>query len=436
MSLRGTATKTWWTRLRAIREIGWSQFKNWASMDSNRYYRNQFDDYASSGNLNIVVNDGSMIHDAFKSVLTVETKKLMEILEENERMWLSRDDYSVYTGSAGIAYTFYHYGKSFNDAAYIKKATGLLERCVTKFKSRHEITFLTGVVGPLALTAVILHSQRKEEEAKQLILKLKSLATYVIEKRSDVPDELLYGRAGYLSGLLYINANISPPPIEPDIIKQVVTTIINSGRMYASANHCQSPLMYSWHETEYLGAAHGLAGILYLLLQARQYLTQVQMDSYVKPSLYFLQRLQFPSGNFPSSMESHSDKLIHWCHGAPGMSALFCLAHKVFEDNTFLDTAVRCAEVIWQRGLLTKGYGICHGVSGNAYAFLHLFQHTQDIKYLYRACRFAEWCFHYGTHQCRAPDRPFSMFEGLAGVIYFLVDMQQPHMAKFPSYDI
>lgn len=30
-------------------------------MDSNRYYRNQFDDYASSGNLNIVVNDGSMV---------------------------------------------------------------------------------------------------------------------------------------------------------------------------------------------------------------------------------------------------------------------------------------------------------------------------------------------------------------------------------------
>lgn len=53
----------------------------------------------------------------------------------------------------------------------LQKATDLLERCVTKFKSRHEITFLTGVVGPLALTAVILHSQRKQEEAKQLILK-------------------------------------------------------------------------------------------------------------------------------------------------------------------------------------------------------------------------------------------------------------------------
>lgn len=62
----------------------------------------------------------SQIHDAFKSVLTGETKRLMEILEENERSWLSRDDYSMYTGSAGIAYTFYHFGKYFNDATYIK----------------------------------------------------------------------------------------------------------------------------------------------------------------------------------------------------------------------------------------------------------------------------------------------------------------------------
>lgn len=29
--------------------------------------------------------------------------------------------------------------------------------------------------------------------------------------------------------------------------------------------------MYSWHHTEYVGGAHGLAGILYLLLQVLHY---------------------------------------------------------------------------------------------------------------------------------------------------------------------
>lgn len=49
--------------------------------------------------------------------------------------------------------------------------------------------------------------------------------------------------------------------------------------------------------------------------------------------------------------------------------------------------AVDCGEVIWQRGLLRKGYGICHGTAGNGYAFLSLYKLTQEKKYLYRACK-------------------------------------------------
>lgn len=52
----------------------------------------------------------------------------------------------------------------------------------------------------------------------------------------------------------------------------------------------------------------------------------------MKPSLYYLQRLQFSSGNFPSSTGNPSDKLIQWCHGAPGISILFCLAYKVINS--------------------------------------------------------------------------------------------------------
>ena len=31
------------------------------------------------------------------------------------------------------------------------------------------------------------------------------------------------------------------------------------------------------------------------------------------------------------------------------------------------------------------GYGLCHGVAGNAYGFLALFKATKDVKYVYRA---------------------------------------------------
>ena len=39
---------------------------------------------------------------------------------------------------------------------------------------------------------------------------------------------------------------------------------------------------------------------------------------------------QFPSGNLPSSLESGIDKLIHWCHGAPGAVHLMVKAYQVW----------------------------------------------------------------------------------------------------------
>lgn len=52
----------------------------------------------------------------------------------------------------------------------------------------------------------------------------------------------------------------------------------------------------------------------------------------------------------------------------------------------YLVDALQCGEVVWHCGLLKKGYGLCHGAAGNAYAFLALYRQTQDPKHLYRAC--------------------------------------------------
>ncbi|XP_047357096.1 lanC-like protein 2 [Vespa velutina] len=405
-------------------------------MDTSRNYKNPFQDYLSSSCLTVLKPEENTIADNFKVLLTTNTQRLIQKLEENKNDWTYHDDHSIYTGTAGIANMFQLYADYFNEPAYYSKAIELLQTCIKKFKWKREITFLTGLSGPLALGAVIFHKHGSKDDSQNAISKLISLSSHVINEHSEIPDELLYGRAGYLFSLLYINSNISPPPIKSDIIKQVISSIIKSGNIYSTSRHYKSPLMYSWHDTEYLGAAHGLAGILYILLQARDYLHEEQLKNYILPALYYLQDLKYPSGNFPSSIGSNTDKLIHWCHGAPGMTMLFCLAYEIYSDKKFLETAIQCGEVIWERGLLKKGYGICHGVSGNAYTFLHLYQQTKDLKHLYRACKYAEWCCNYGVNQNRIPDRPFSLFEGLAGVIYFLIDMQKPSMAKFPAYTL
>lgn len=42
--------------------------------------------------------------------------------------------------------------------------------------------------------------------------------------------------------------------------------------------------------------------------------------------------------------------------------------------------ALELGDIIWQRGLCIKGFSMCHGVSGNAYAFLQLYQATKVSK--------------------------------------------------------
>ena len=50
----------------------------------------------------------------------------------------------------------------------------------------------------------------------------------------------------------------------------------------------------------------------------------------IKPCVDYILSLQFPSGNFPSSLESKDrDRLIHWCHGAPGCVHMLATAYRV-----------------------------------------------------------------------------------------------------------
>ena len=105
-----------------------------------------------------------------------------------------------------------------------------------------------------------------------------------------------------------------------------------------------------------------------------------------------------------------------------------------------MDAAIEAGEVVWNRGLL-KRVGICHGISGNAYVFLSLYQLTWNVKYLYRAKAFA--CFlldraHKLMSQGELDDDPdgYSLFRGHGGVAYLFLDMLDASQSKFPAYEL
>ena len=69
---------------------------------------------------------------------------------------------------------------------------------------------------------------------------------------------------------------------------------------------------------------------LLLLTQVDDPELKKAQDELVRPTIDWLMTLRFPSGNYPSSIGSVTgDKLVHWCHGAPGWIHLFILAYKV-----------------------------------------------------------------------------------------------------------
>ena len=64
--------------------------------------------------------------------------------------------------------------------------------------------------------------------------------------------------------------------------------------------------------------------------------------------------------------------------------------------------------------------GLCHGVAGNAYALLRIYQVTHDEKYLHRAFALAEYCADFGNGNLKHAEQYTSLFEGIILLWNFL----------------
>lgn len=265
------------------------------------------------------------------------------------------------------------------------------------------------------------------------VLLEKILELIKMQEQSGTPDELLYGRTGGLYAMLLIKQQLPKQNIIKDEhIRNHINIMLKSGQTMESFGR---PLFYSWHGKEYVGAAHGYTGILYMLLEAHKYLNEEQLQL-IRNAINFIQGIRYPSNNYPSSIGSQTDRLVHWCHGAPGVMHMLIKAYQVYKDEYYLKGALECSDVIWERGILKKGFGLCHGISGNAYALIHLYQLTRDRKHLYRAGKLAQYYFEHSDNINWRADSPASLFEGYAGLAYFLSDLLNPDEAKFPAFQL
>ena len=117
----------------------------------------------------------------------------------------------------------------------------------------------------------------------------------------------------------------------------------------------------------------------------------------------------------------------------------------MFKEEKYLDLAKNAGQTtIFTRGILTKGVGLCHGISGNAFAFLSIYRCLEENsmqdseKWLKMSCFFADVGIDKLPELETKPDQPHSLFEGIGGLVCLLIDLQSPEDRNcgFPCYEV
>ncbi|KAI9012831.1 hypothetical protein BC832DRAFT_589808 [Gaertneriomyces semiglobifer] len=342
----------------------------------------------------------------------------------------------IYVGEAGAAFVlwrcarFLHATDGDARAALVKLCQRLTQVMHTERSWRHP-AFICGSTGPLAMVALLSEDHRDRDIAMNRIERVGDSAI----ANPNEANELLYGRAGYLYTLLFIGKYMGLSEWKATWTRLVSQTIES---IFSASETNSPPFLWSWHNKKYLGAAHGMTGIVLtmidacLALKASQQHVHFDIDDILAQMRdccrWIAVAILEANGNWPSSFgKPATGELVQWCHGPPGAALCLIRAYEVWNQQEFLDAALLAAEVVWKSGLLRKGVGLCHGIAGNAYVLLHLYTATSDVEHLRRACCFAQvatdWRDATRRGDLYAPDHPWSLFEGLGGAAMLWRDL-------------
>lgn len=283
----------------------------------------------------------------------------------------------LYYGPISVAYLFYALHKLYPDltlaefpmntwsAAYIEQAQSHIKEYSGPSPTKCGVS--DDIMSLLALYAV---TAKDADTVKELC----DFAAVTIEQ--DASNEWLYGRAGYLYLLRLVRGAFLDDKQIQELIEDTADEVIE--------NIMDSPRPWKWHGKAYVGAVHGAIGIITQIV-----LTDPTWAPKLEAELGALLSYQYDSGNFPSSLPPGRDRLVQFCHGAPGVIASLISIEKYFPDlqERIARVVAKGRECIVERGLLTKEPCLCHGISGNALAlddkeFEHFLTYTtgHEIK--------------------------------------------------------
>ena len=241
-------------------------------------------------------------------------------------------------------------------------------------------------------------------------------------------------------------------------MREIIEQVWKEGRQNAVDSdviHTPLPLMWKWRSKRYLGACHGVTGILHTLIDFHDVLATVDasaMKLIDETTILLRENMCTESGNLSSSINSSgsakkSDTLVQWCHGAPGHVLLLTQMGRKIQNQAYLEVAKGLtASVIRPRGLLCKGVGLCHGIAGNAFSFLSLANAVHELEgewdtssEIDAAYQYANFALDHFDELKYKPDRPWSLYEGMTGLsclLLALIEGGRGLGSMFPLYEV
>ena len=250
--------------------------------------------------------------------------------------------------------------------------------------------------------------------------------------------ELMWGSPGTLLAALFLHEWTGETRWAD--LYRATTRKLWSQLLWSDKHQCHYWTQDMYRRTStYIDGVHGFAGTAPPLIRGRHLMAPGEWDEWLPVIVNTVTRTVTREGSmanwWPSlyAIETRpGPMLMQYCHGAPGFA--ICLAD--LPGTELHELLIAGGEATWAAGPLTKGSNLCHGTGGNGYAFLKLYQLTQDEMWLQRARAFAM----HGIEQTLADAAQYghmrySLWTGDPGFAIYLWDCIRGRGA-FPTLDV
>lgn len=342
--------------------------------------------------------------------------------------------WSAYAGAAGTIHALQILGRYGYKA---RDLSGLLETVYQSFLKKPDVAVEPGLqIGELGILMPALLAQPDNETLSKRVM-------YCMEATIPLPlYEITSGQSGMMHAALALYHKTGLNQWKDVYLKGAKSLMDNW-------HHDTKTGQWLWQsqvfgpKRHYYGACHGVVGNANILLQGAEFLPDGMAEQVIKRSITTLIRSmsqQEGLANWPLCTKPDIDKrLVQWCHGAAGIVTAMARTPAIDSlESTQLEQLLdSTAELVWQAGPLIKGSNICHGTSGNGYAFLYLYRRTGNGIWLDRARKFAM----HAIEQCQKSrlqygQGRYTLWTGDAGLAIYLHHCLAPEKAAIPSLDL